>query len=237
LPLRLTGDGLRVRIVAVAEQFPTAEGEFVVADRDLVSTALNSDRPGAAVPNELWLDVPSDARAAVAAELARPPFAALDVTSQRAVLIDLRGSPLARATLLALLGAALCALVFALAGLLLVVITDKRDESGELFDLEAQGADEAMLRSHLRVGAAAVATAGLCGGLVAGVALSVIVVDFVTLTAEGAEAEPPLVLALDWTLLGLAAAGYVLVAAALIGLATAAAFRAGEAGRPAESPA
>jgi hypothetical protein len=237
LPLRLTGDGLRVRIVAVAEQFPTAEGEFVVADRDLVSTALNSDRPGAAVPNELWLDVPSDARAAVAAELARPPFAALDVTSQRAVLIDLRGSPLARATLLALLGAALCALVFALAGLLLVVITDKRDESGELFDLEAQGADEAMLRSHLRVRAAAVATAGLCGGLVAGVALSVIVVDFVTLTAEGAEAEPPLVLALDWTLLGLAAAGYVLVAAALIGLATAAAFRAGEAGRPAESPA
>ena len=237
LPVRLTGDQLRVRVVGVAERFPSAEDDFVVADRDLVATALNADRPGAAVTNERWLDVPEGRLPVVEARLGRPPFDVLDVRAQAAVLADLRTDPLARGTLLTLVGAAVVALALALVGLLLVVVTDVRDDAAELFDLEAQGAAPGMLRSHLRMRTAAVAAFGLLGGVVTGGVLSAVVADFVTLTAGAGTEEPPLVLHLDWPVLLAAGAGYALVAGLLVAFTTRRAFRAQEAGRLQETTA
>ncbi|MGH3051337.1 MAG: hypothetical protein ACRDM8_00060, partial [Gaiellaceae bacterium] len=237
LPLRLTGDSLRVRVAAVAERFPTAEGEFVVADRDLVSTALNSDRPGAAVVNELWLDVADERVGGAAARLAAPPYDVLDVRSRAEALAELRGDPLARATLVTLVGAAAVALGLALLGLVLVAVTAARDDRVELFDLEAQGVAPATLRRQLAVRTSAVAALGLLSGLVLGVVLGVIVADFVTLTAGATEAEPPLVLDLDWAVLAVAAIAYLTVAAALCALVIRGAFRGDEAGRPQEAAA
>ena len=234
LPLRLTGDSLRVRVAAVAERFPTTEGEFVVADRDLVSTALNSDRPGAAVVNELWLDVADERVGGAAARLAAPPYDVLDVRSRAEALAELRGDPLARATLVTLVGAAAVALGLALLGLVLVAVTAARDDRVELFDLEAQGVAPATLRRQLAVRTSAVAALGLLSGLVLGVVLGAIVADFVTLTAGATEAEPPLVLDLDWAVLAVAAIAYLTVAAALCALAVRGAFRGDEAGRPRE---
>ena len=231
LPLRLAQDQLRVRVVGVAERFPSVEGDFVVADRELAATALNGDRPGAAVANEVWLDVPEDRRAAVAARLAEPPFAVLDVRAQEALLADLQGDPLARGTLLTLVGAAAVALGLALVGLLLVVDTGLRDGAGELLDLEAQGAEPRMLRRQLRLRTGAVAAFGLAGGLMAGAMLAVLVVDFVTLTAGAAFAEPPLALALDWPVLAVAAGGYITAAGLLVAVATGRSFRGEESGR------
>jgi hypothetical protein len=231
LPVRLAQDQLRVRVVGVAERFPSVAGDFVVADRELAATALNADRPGAAVPNEVWLEVGPERLAAAAARLARRPFSILDVQAQEAVLADLRGNPLARGTLLTLVGAAAIALGLALVGLLLVVVTGLRDDAGELVDLETQGAEPRALRRQLRLRTGVVAGFGLAGGLVAGLVLAVLVVDFVALTAGAAAAEPPLVLALDWRALALAALGYALAAAVLVALATGRSFRAQEAGR------
>jgi hypothetical protein len=50
--------------------------------------------------------------------------------------------------------------------------------------------------------------------------MSALVVDLVSLTANATVPEPPLLLALDWRLVGLGFAGYVLVASVLVVLAT-----------------
>jgi ABC-type antimicrobial peptide transport system permease subunit len=135
---------------------------------------------------------------------------------------------------LTLAGAALAALGLALLGLLLVVVSDLRDERGELFDLEAQGAAPGTLRRHLRLRTALVATFGLVGGIATGAVLAALVVALVTLTASAGSTELPLLLGFDWPVLLLGFVAYFLVAALLVSAATHRAFRADVAGRFAE---
>ena len=92
-----------------------------------------------------------------------------------------------------------------------------RDDRGELFDLEAQGASPATIRAHLRLRAGLVAAFGIVGGIVLGAILSALVISLVSVTAGAVEPEPPLRLALDLPLLAAAAVGYVVVAALLVG--------------------
>ena len=115
-------------------------------------------------------------------------------------------------------GAAAIALALALVGIVLGLVADIRDEHGELFDLESQGARPATLRRHLRLRALAVAAFGVAGGLVTGAVLSALVVDLVVLTAGAGRPQPPLRLAIGWPvviagLLLLFAVGGALVAA------------------------
>jgi ABC-type antimicrobial peptide transport system permease subunit len=133
----------------------------------------------------------------------------------------LRADPLARGALLTLAGTAAVALLLALLGLLLTVVGDMRDDRGELFDLEAQGASPATIRSHLRLRALLVAVFGILGGLALGAILSALVISLVSVTAGSAEPEPPLLLSLDVPLLAAAAVAYVLLAALLVAAATA----------------
>ena len=57
----------------------------MVADRAALVAALNAARPGAGLVNEIWLDAPARGQAAVAAALAEPPFAVLDVRSRAGI--------------------------------------------------------------------------------------------------------------------------------------------------------
>ena len=120
-----------------------------------------------------------------------------------------RRSP-ARGTLALLLVAAAVGLALSAVGVVLMLLGDLRDESGELFDLEAQGATPADLRRHLLLRAGLVSLVGLLGGVGAGAAVGELVVGVVTVTAGAATPVPPLVLVFDWPV----------VAAALAGLAT-----------------
>ena len=129
----------------------------------------------------------------------------LTVTSRATTLARLTDDPLARGALITLAGTAAVALLLALVGLVLSVVGDVRDERGELFDLEAQGASPATIRTHLRLRAALVAGFGIVGGVALGAVLSALVVSLVSVTAGAAEPEPPLQLSLDLPLLGLAA--------------------------------
>ena len=88
------------------------------------------------------------------------------------MLAGLRADPLARGALATLAATAALALALALVGLLLGVAGDRRDERGELFDLEAQGAAPATLRRHLRLRALLVAVFGLAGGIATGAILA-----------------------------------------------------------------
>jgi hypothetical protein len=222
LPLDVEGTRVETRVVTTADAFPSVEGDVVLADRETLATAMNANDPGTAVTNEIWLGAPPPTRA---------PFDVLDVRTRAAVESRLAGDPLARGSLLALGVAAVAALALALGGLLLVIVSDLRDERGELFDLEAQGATPDMLRLHLRLRSLAVVGLGLVGGVATGAVLSGLVVSLVKVTAGGTEPRPPLVLSLDWSLVVAGLAAYLLLAAALVELTSRRAFRAPSAGR------
>jgi hypothetical protein len=215
LPLRVSGGVLRARVVGVARRFPTIGGDFAIADRSLVFTALNTAKPGAATVNEIWLGTP-DTEDEVAQDLRRPPFDVLAVSSRKAIASELAGDPLSRGAVLVLGGAALGSVLLALLGLLLLLAGDLRDERGELFDLEAQGAGPALLRRHLRLRGGLVAGLGLAGGLGAALALAALVVAVVTVTANASAGGPPLLLHLDAPLLLAVCIAYAAGAAALV---------------------
>jgi ABC-type lipoprotein release transport system permease subunit len=217
LPLRVPGGILRTRVVGVADRFPTVSGDFAVADRDFVFTALNTAKPGSASVNEVWLGA-SDGAAAeqIARKLSAPPFDVLSVSSRRAIAAELASDPLSRGAVIVLAGAAIGSVLLALLGLLLLLSADIRDERGELFDLEAQGAGPALLRRHLRLRGALVAGLGLVGGIGTAIALAALVVAVVTVTATASSGGPPLLLHLDVLALLAVCAAYALGAAALV---------------------
>lgn len=232
LPLELAGQRIPVRVAGTAERFPRAGEDFVVADRRTLTTALNAAQPGAAFVNELWINAPSEARRVeLGRSLRRAPFDLLALRSHEGLTRALEREPIGRASLLMLASAAVVALLLALLGLLLGTSADLRDERRELFDLEAQGAGPAALRRQIRFRALVTAVFGLVGGLVTGILLSLVVVRLVVLTASATRPEPPLVLSLDWPLLGAALAVAVLLAALLVAGTTGAAFRSQRAGR------
>jgi hypothetical protein len=220
IPLQIEGEQVAARIVGIVERFPSVDGEVVVADGGAAATMLDTRSPGLGTTDELWLNVPAAHDAAAAARLARAPFTQLTVESRAATLAQLEADPLARGALLTLAGTAAVALLLALVGLLLAVVGDVRDDRGELFDLEAQGASPATIRSHLRLRALLVATFGVAGGVGLGAILVTLVISLVSVTASAARPQPPLVLRLDLPLLSATVAGYVVLAALLVGVAT-----------------
>jgi hypothetical protein len=200
LPLHVGNRTVEGQIVAVAQHFPSVDGPLVVADLPTWLVAANTIEPGTTSASELWLDGPASS----AALLAERPFSLLDVTSQRATESALRSDPLARGALALLLVTGVVAVSLAAVGLLLTVVGDLRDESGELFDLEAQGATPRDIRRHLLVRASLVGVLGVGGGVAAGAIVSALVVSVVTVTAGAGVALPPLRLTVDWRVAGLA---------------------------------
>ena len=216
LPLQIGGERLTVRVVERVARFPGVRGQAVVGDVDALLSALTAARPGLGRVNELWLAGERD--------LARPEYAAVEVVSRRALEADAREDPIAHGTLLALVVAALVSLALALAGVLLTVAGDLRDERGELFDLEAEGAGPTLLRRLVRLRALVVSLAGLAAGALTGIVLGAVVTDLVSLTARATTAEPPLRLEVGWGIVASALAASALVAAALVAAATWRAF-------------
>jgi len=209
---------LTVRVVGTTRYVPSVSGEAIVADRDRVATALNGARPGTVVPSEVWV---VHANAAAGGLLRRDPFDRFAVTSHTELLHELRADPLARGTLAILTATAFAAVVLALIGLLLTVVTDARDESGELFDLRAQGVTKRELRRYLRARAALVAAAGVAGGVATGAVLVALVSSVVAVTAGATTPLPPLVVSLDLPLLAVGFLAFALAAGLVVNGATA----------------
>ena len=115
-------------------------------------------------------------------------------------------------------------LALALAGIVLTVLGDLRDERGELFDLEAEGACPSVAPADRALARADGDVAGLLVGALTGLVLGAVVVDLVALTARATLAEPPLLLDVDWSIVALAVVAYVVLAGLLIGAATRGAF-------------
>jgi hypothetical protein len=216
-PLDFGDVQLRAQVVGTASRFPDAEqfGEgFVIADESALSTALDARLAGRGDPLELWISAPSAAQDRVAAALSRQPFGALEVTSRRAMAARLAEDPLARAIEISLTVAALAALVLAAAGFLVALVSDLRDERGELFDLEAQGVGPAVLRRQFQIRSIVLVAFGIVGGVILGLVLSRLVVALVQVSAANTVPEPPLRLVPAWNV-GLVA-GAILVAVLVV---------------------
>ncbi len=121
------------------DRFPDSQdlGQgFVVVDESHLATALGADAPGTSEPDELWVSGPvgrSDGPGAHAVRRARARPRAASIQSQ------LSSQPLARGITVTLGAAGLVALLLAAIGVWVTLVSDARDERGELFDLEAQG--------------------------------------------------------------------------------------------------
>jgi hypothetical protein len=224
LPLRVAGGIANVRVAGVVERFPGASGDVVVADRSALRTAVNTASPGAARENEAWLALGEGRLEAVRSAFAHEPLQVLAASFRAELEDDARSDPLARGTLLALAAAALLALVLGALGLALAVRADLRDDQGELYELEAQGAAPSLLRRVVRSRAVAVSLAGLVAGGLTGALLVALVTRMVAVTAAGGFAEPPLVATIDPLVVAAGLAVYTVLAVALVGLASRRAF-------------
>jgi ABC-type antimicrobial peptide transport system permease subunit len=142
------------------------------------------------------------------------------VSTRASLEHELRTDPLTRGALWALLGAAGAGALLALAGLALLLASDRRDDRGELADLEVQGFVPAQLRRHVRARAFLVTGLGFLGGVAIAAVLAAAVVDMVAVTASRAALDPPLLLSADWVLIAAAGLVYAAVAAAIIVLST-----------------
>jgi hypothetical protein len=202
IPLHVEDQTIEGRVVATARYFPSVDGDLVVADLPTWLLAANTAAPGTATASEIWLDASTP-----------PHYPSLTVLSQKATESGLRGDPLARGSLALLVAAAVVGLLLAAVGVLLTVVADRRDESGELFDLEGQGVTPAGLRRHVLLRASTVAGVGLAFGLGAGAVVSALVVSVVTVTAGAGTPVPPLALSFDWPLVALAVACVAVVSA------------------------
>jgi FtsX-like permease family len=211
------------RIVGVATRMPSVpadEGPFVLADAGWLSTALNAAAPGEGEPSEVWIS--GNAGSA----LDRPPFTSLVVASRAAEQRQLAGDPLAHATAVALGAAGLVALVLAVLGFWVGVVSELHDEKSDFFDLEAQGLPPADMRRQVRLRGAILLVLGVAGGLGLGALLARLVVSLVRVSAASGVPEPPLRLDPAWLAGGLGIAALLLAALAVAEAASLAAFRA-----------
>jgi hypothetical protein len=225
LALAIGGRQVPVRVAAVVERFPGTEGDAVIGDLEGLETAVNTQVPGAGRTNEVWLAVPAGGTAAAVADLAQPPFRGVETVSRAGLLDEARNDPLGHGTLLALTAAAVVALLLAALGLALTVLSDLRDDQGDLYDLEAQGVQPSLLRRVVRVRAMVVGIAGIVAGVVAGALLALLVTRVVSVTARAGTPVPPLQTAFDLRVVALAALVYLAVASVLVAFATRRAFR------------
>jgi hypothetical protein len=224
LALAIGGQRVPVRVAAIVDRFPGTDGDAVIGDIDGLETAVNTQVPGVGRTNEIWLDVPSGRVAAAQAELNRPPFRGVEAVSRASLLDEARDDPLGHGTLLALVAAAIVALLLAAMGLALTVLSDLRDDRGDLYDLEAQGAQPSLLLRIVRLRAMVVGLAGILAGVVAGAVLALLITRVVSVTARAAAPNPPLATSFDVRVVAISAVAYLLLASMLVALATRRAF-------------
>ena len=186
-------DRLPVQVVATATRFPTLGPRFVVADATALRLALDAIRPTLGAPDELWIG----ARGAGGLRtrrraLGRPPFAALSLDSRAELQRSLEDDALARAAEGLLLMMSLIGVVLALLGVALMVVSDRRDDEGELHALETDGLVPRRLRRLLVARCACILGVGVPLGALVGAALARAVTRLVDVTANATEPVPPL---------------------------------------------
>ncbi len=224
LPLEIGGGSVAVRVAAIVDRFPGTTGEAVVGDVESLETAVTTQVPGAGRTNEVWLELRQGQERAAMSELGRPPFRGVEAVSRAELIADARNDPLGHGTLVVLGFAAGVALLLASLGLALTVRSDLRDDRGDLYDLEAQGAEPSLLRRVVRVRALVVGAAGLLAGALTGALLSLLVTRVVAVTSRSGRGDLPLQTSIDLRVAVLGVLAFGALTALLVAVVTRRAF-------------
>ncbi len=219
LDLHVGGGTVPLRVVGTAAWAPTvtdANPRFVIVPLDPLLVAVASALPGAGRPTEMWITAPTPQRLAeVRHALGQAPFRFAEVTARADLVAERAADPLTQAIVWSLVVAAIAGLLLSVGGLILGAVTDLRDESGELADLEAQGIPPSSLRWHALARTAWLTIGGGIAGLVAGLLLAVVVTGALALDAEGRLPIPPLVVVLPPLQIALVVGGVVVLVLAI----------------------
>ena len=164
-----------------------------------------------------------DGGASLGDALAAAPYDRLATTVRVEREATLAADPVARGASWMLSLAALVALLVAALALVLLVVSDRRDQAGELYSWEVDGVPPSSLRRLLVARATTVVLVAVPLGLAGGLLLAGATARLVGLTATGGSAQPPPQLAVGggWvaTVLVLGVAGALAVAGAVAALA------------------
>lgn len=194
-----------IRIVAAVSAFPQLpadSGGGLVADRSAVNRVLAADHQSSLPATSVWL---RDSDGAAASGLPVP--AGSIVTSQASVAAGLLDDPLARIPQRAALGVAVAVTLLAALGFAAASAATLRDRRGRRVLLKALGVPLPAQTGQLCGEELLLAIPAAGAGLLAGIALSHLLISVLVLTPAGAAPVPPVavIVPLGWAVAAAAA--------------------------------
>jgi len=209
--VQVSVQGVAIPVVVVRQisRFATVTGPSggLIVSQEALQDALRTLGQPPVPATEWWLRT---SRSPVLTGL--PPGSS--VTSMAVLARSLSAQPLSAAPLQALLAIAAAAVALACGGFVISVMTG-RDRQRDVAMLDALGARPGQVLRLLCLEQAMVAVPAAAAGLLLGVLLSLLIVPAVSLTAQAAHPDPPILVQLPWA----AAIGVAVVIAAVPTLA------------------
>jgi FtsX-like permease family len=188
------GASLPVRLVAQVRRFPTVTGPAggVLVDQRELQDALRTRGVAPAPVTEWWLNA--------ARRPALPGLpAGTSVVGRAALARSLSNLPLSAAPLQALLAIAAAAVLLACGGFVVSVATGT-ERQRDVALLDALGAPSGDIVRLLCLEQTMLAVPAAAAGLALGALLSYLIIPAVSLTAQAAHPDPPVVVQVPWTL-------------------------------------
>jgi predicted lysophospholipase L1 biosynthesis ABC-type transport system permease subunit len=214
---RLAGDLRTFTLTGVVRAFPTLDPAAPGLLVDLSTLATLEADSGAAVPEpgEWWVGVADGRAEAAAAALRAPPLSSREVLDRQERARAQSTNPVALGVLGILLLGFVAAAGFAVIGVAVSTVSSVRERVAEFCVVRALGLPPGQVRSWLVLESGLVLVASLVGGTALGLLLARLVLPSVTLTPEGAQVAPPVVVDVP---VGPAVVLGLVLAAALVGV-------------------
>ena len=206
-------DQIHVQIVGTLAEFPSLDPQtaFLIVDRASVNRLRAERQVERAEPTEWWLAVDDDSLADVESAARRPPIGAGDVITATDLTRSLQRDPIALGLVGALLLGSLAAAAFAGVGLLVTAVVSARERVGEIALMRALGVSGRQVLGLLSIEQVFMLGLGLLAGAGLGVLIAVLVLPHAPLNRSGAAVVPSPQIVVPWELLGLVAAGALVV--------------------------
>ncbi|HEU4321159.1 MAG TPA: ABC transporter permease [Acidimicrobiia bacterium] len=215
-PLRIAED--TVTITGTLDAFPTIDpdlGEFVLVD--LPTYQMMGYEPGNPIRpvDQYWMSVDGDPDEALASVLA-PPLATFSAESLQELTDQLTSDPVALGTIGALTVGFVAAAVFAAVGFAVSATVSARERLVEFALLRALGLSPRQLGGWLVLEQSVLVVVSLALGTFVGWLITTTVLPLVTLTQDGSQAFPPVIVEYPWAAISVLELAVVAVLAVIV---------------------
>ncbi len=186
------GQSFDLRVVAVAQRFPTLGERFVVADIDGVSQRFNLVQPTYGTPTEVWLGAAHGNEAQLRTSLQDHRYDAVGIDNRSERVEHFRIDPIGRASLGVLNAAVILGSLLSAFAVAINVRRERVDDAAFHRALLLDGASPARVRRLLWVRSVWIVVVAVPLGLLGGLALTRLVLSVVSLSSTAATPQPPL---------------------------------------------